>query len=61
MEQRGVLFHEKVRAGFLQLAAAEPQRFRVIDAARHPDLVWTDVQRAVEPLLRPLASSTTSG
>jgi dTMP kinase len=27
-------FHEKVRAGFLELASAEPERFRIIDASR---------------------------
>jgi dTMP kinase len=27
-------FHEKVRAGFLALARAEPERFRIIDASR---------------------------
>ncbi len=36
-------FHERVRAGFLALARAEPGRFRVIDSARHIDLVAPDV------------------
>jgi dTMP kinase len=27
-------FHKRVRAGFLELARAEPQRFRIIDASR---------------------------
>ena len=31
-EQEGRAFHEKIRAGFLQLAAAEPARFRVLPA-----------------------------
>ena len=33
-ETEKIEFHEKVRHGFLELAKAEPQRFRVIDAAR---------------------------
>ena len=33
---------------FLQLAAAEPGRFRVIDGAREPELVARDVHRALE-------------
>jgi dTMP kinase len=33
-EEEKIEFHEKVRNGFLELAKAEPQRFRVIDAAR---------------------------
>jgi len=31
-EHEAVEFHERVRAGFLALAAAEPTRFRVLDA-----------------------------
>jgi dTMP kinase len=33
-ERERVEFHEKVRQGFLELARAEPERFRVIDASR---------------------------
>jgi dTMP kinase len=40
-------FHERVRAGFLALASAEPARFRVIDSARPIDLVAADVFSAV--------------
>jgi len=31
-ESKGLAFHERLRAGFLSIAAAEPQRCRVIDA-----------------------------
>lgn len=41
-------FHRRVREGYLELAAAEPGRWRVIDAARDPDLVAADVLAAVE-------------
>ncbi len=40
-------FHERVRAGFLELARAEPGRFRVVDSARHIDAVTPDVIAAV--------------
>ncbi|HUG28956.1 MAG TPA: dTMP kinase [Candidatus Limnocylindria bacterium] len=40
-------FHERVRAGFLELAGEEPARFRVIDSARHIDAVTPDVIAAV--------------
>jgi dTMP kinase len=40
-------FHERVRAGFLALAAAEPARFRVIDSARPIEAVAGDVIAAV--------------
>jgi dTMP kinase len=39
-------FHERVRAGFLALAAAEPGRFVVVDAARGEDAVADDVLAA---------------
>jgi thymidylate kinase len=44
-------FHERVRAGFLELAGAEPQRFRVIDSARPIGVVAPDVIRAVLAIL----------
>jgi len=36
-------FHEKVRAGYLELARREPARYRVIDAAREPEQVTRSV------------------
>jgi dTMP kinase len=36
-------FHRRVRAGFLELAREEPERFRVIDAERGTDAVFDDV------------------
>jgi dTMP kinase len=36
-------FHERVRAGYLAMAAAEPGRFRVIDSSRPLQLVTPDV------------------
>ena len=47
-ESKGVAFHERLRAGFLAIAAAEPQRCRVIDAAADldevADAVWVAVR-----------------
>ncbi len=40
-------FHRRVRAGFLALAAAEPDRFVVIDATAEPDLVQEQILAAV--------------
>ncbi len=40
-------FHERVRAGFLELAREDPARFRVVDSARHIDAVTPDVIAAV--------------
>jgi dTMP kinase len=39
-------YHRRVRAGFLELAAAEPERWAVVDAARDPDIVFEEVLRA---------------
>ena len=44
-------FHERVRAGFLALAQAEPARFRVIAADRTPDEVHASVMEALDDLL----------
>jgi dTMP kinase len=43
-----IAFHERVRAGFLELAAEEPERFAVVDARPSADDVWTAVRRAVD-------------
>lgn len=40
-------FHERVRAAFLAIAAADPGRCVVIDAARDADAVFADSWRAV--------------
>jgi dTMP kinase len=41
-----IAFHQRVRQGFLDLAKAEPERFRVIDAARRVEAVFADVLAA---------------
>jgi dTMP kinase len=49
-EAETAAFFEKVRAGYLALAAAEPQRFRVIDATRPLE----EVEREVAAILTAL-------
>ena len=44
-------FHERVRAGFLSLAASEPERFVVIDARLPVDEIAARVQRRVAAAL----------
>ena len=51
IEAESRAFHEAVRRGFLQLAQAEPQRFRVIAAAAPPETVHA---RILEDLDRAL-------
>ena len=40
-------FHRRVRAGFLELARTEPDRWTVVDAARDPESVFGDIRDAV--------------
>jgi dTMP kinase len=44
-------FHRRVRDGFLRLAAADPDRFVVVDASRPADEVATAVATAVDEVL----------
>jgi dTMP kinase len=44
-------FHERVRQGFLTLAAADPARWVTVDAARPAEAVQADIRRAVEARL----------
>ena len=46
-------FHARVRERYLQLAAAEPARWRVLDAARPPDQLETLVWDAIAPRVLP--------
>jgi dTMP kinase len=46
-----VAFHQRVRNGFMAMAAAEPSRFVVVDAGADAEAVARSVVRAVEPLL----------
>jgi dTMP kinase len=46
-EREELKFHERVRAGFLELARAEPERFRIIDASRSV----ADVTREIKTII----------
>lgn len=51
LEREALAFHERVRAGFRELAQREPGRWCVIDASLAPDEVTTVAWQAVEGLL----------
>lgn len=51
IEQEALAFFERVRAHYLAQAAAEPERFRVIDAAPAEAAVTAQVTAAVEAFL----------
>jgi dTMP kinase len=50
-EKEARAFHERVRAGYLQLADREPDRYRVLDAAAAPEQVTQAVIDAVSAAL----------
>lgn len=51
MDEQAVEFHEKVRRGYLMMAAREPGRFRVIDGRAEVERVACAIWEAVRPLL----------
>ena len=51
LEAEDDAFHERVREAFLAAAAAEPDRFLVVDASQPADDVQAAVRAAIEPLL----------
>jgi dTMP kinase len=59
-EDHGRAFHERVRQGYLGLAAADPARWRIIDASDATDEVADAVWRAVSDLLPRAAAGGSS-
>ncbi len=52
LEREELAFFEAIGAAYDELAAAEPERFAVIDAAREPPAVLAACVAALEPLLQ---------
>jgi dTMP kinase len=50
-DTQGVAFFEKVRAAYLQLAAFEPERFRVVDGSGRVEDTDQLIRDVVEPLI----------
>ena len=50
-EEETLSFHEKVRAGYLELARLEPERFRTIDASGDENQVQKDIRAALTQYL----------
>ncbi|QWC83738.1 dTMP kinase [Nocardioidaceae bacterium] len=51
IESAGARFHERVREGFRRLAAQDPDRYLVLDAAADPAQITARVLARLEPLL----------
>lgn len=52
LDAEGAAFHELVREAYLQLAAAEPQRVRIIDASGSIDETYARMMEIMLPFLR---------
>ncbi|MGW2325655.1 dTMP kinase [Streptomyces sp. NPDC001700] len=51
LESEPAEFHQRVRSGFLALAAADPARYLVVDAGQVPEAVTTVVRRRLDQML----------
>jgi len=51
LDRESLEFHLRVRRRYLELAAAEPARWRVLDASAEPERLEAEVWAAVEPRL----------
>ncbi|MFE7125007.1 dTMP kinase [Streptomyces sp. NPDC057617] len=51
LESEPAEFHQRVRSGFLTLAAADPGRYLVVDAAQEPEAVTTVVRHRLDQML----------
>ncbi len=47
-EKEELAFHCRLRQGFLDLAAGEPQRFRVVNVDRETDVVAADIRKVTD-------------
>lgn len=62
MESAPDSFHAQVRQGFLDLAAAAPQRYLVLDATQEPAVIATTIQERLSPWVdRTVAASGPAG
>lgn len=50
--QEAAEFHERVRQGYLAMAAQEPDRFLVVDGTLAPEEMTRAIRRRLEPLLQ---------
>ena len=51
MDQQEIAFHRRVREGYLQMAAAEPERWVIIEAAQLEDVAQQAIRAKVEAKL----------
>lgn len=55
LDQQEIAFHRRVRDGYLQMAAREPDRWLVIDATQPPEIIQALIRARVEAKLDEIA------
>lgn len=50
LDAEDLAFYRAVRSSYLALAAAEPERFRVIDSSGEPEATWAQVETVLQDL-----------
>ena len=51
IELAGNAFHERLRSGFLEMQAAEPERIKLVNAVGAPDEVESEIWKLIAPIL----------
>lgn len=51
LDQKEIAYHERVRAGFLEMAQAEPHRWVVVDGMRLVDVIQGEIRARIEQRL----------
>lgn len=49
--------HQRVRRGYLEMAAAEPERWRIIDASQPPEMVKSSIRKVITDFINILNSN----
>lgn len=52
LDAQQLAFHQRVRQGYLKMAAEEPDRWRIINARQKPDLVQKDLRQVLSKILK---------
>lgn len=52
LDAEGLTFYRAVRDAYLELAAAEPGRFHVVDSGGEPEATWRQVESVLEKIFR---------
>jgi dTMP kinase len=52
LDAQQLAFHQRVRQGYLKMAAEEPDRWRIINARQKPELVQKDLRLVLSKILK---------